>query len=120
VADAGRLRGAELHARDPEKARQVLGELDQILLTPPRRGGDAPVIGEAEQRLLDQNPLLQEAFRVDPYAALQQLREIASLGSSLDREAHVDEHRRSTALNDRLDHPSMLRIRKRPCMIEAL
>ena len=74
---------ARVHARDPEAAARLLGELDRILREPP------PPAGRPQSRqvrrpeldgLLAENPLLQEAYRIDPKSALTQLREIVRIG----------------------------------------
>ena len=74
---------ARVHARDPEAAARLLGELDRILREPP------PPAGRPQSRqvrrpeldgLLAENPLLQEAYRIDPKSALTQLREIVQIG----------------------------------------
>ena len=74
---------ARVHARDPEAAARLLGELDRILREPP------PPAGSLQSRqvrrpeldgLLAENPLLQEAYRIDPKSALTQLREIVQIG----------------------------------------
>ena len=74
---------ARVHARDPEAAARLLGELDRILREPP------PPAGRPQSRqvrrpeldgLLRENPLLQEAYRIDPKSALTQLREIVRIG----------------------------------------
>jgi hypothetical protein len=82
---------AEVHARDPEAAKRILTEIDAILAS--RNGlGEVPggarglasptkVEDPAYRRLLDENPLLQEAYRINPKAVLLQLREIVSLGA---------------------------------------
>ena len=74
---------ARVHERDPEAAARLLDELDRILRGPP------PPTGGAQSRqarrpeldgLLAENPLLQEAYRIDPKSALTQLREIVRIG----------------------------------------
>ena len=74
---------ARVHERDPEAAARLLDELDRILRGPP------PTTGGAQSRqarrpeldgLLAENPLLQEAYRIDPKSALTQLREIVRIG----------------------------------------
>jgi hypothetical protein len=74
---------ARVHERDPEAAARLLDELDRILRGPP------PTAGGAQSRqarrpeldgLLAENPLLQEAYRIDPKSALTQLREIVRIG----------------------------------------
>ena len=72
-----------LWLRDPEAAARLLGELDRILRESP------PPAGRPQSRqvrrpeldgLLAENPLLQEAYRIDPKSALTQLREIVQIG----------------------------------------
>ncbi len=74
---------ARVHARDPEAAARLLGEVDRILRESP------PPAGRPQSRqvrrpeldgLLAENPLLQEAYRIDPKSALTQLREIVQIG----------------------------------------
>ena len=74
---------ARVHERDPEAAARLLDELDRILRGPP------PTTGGTQSRqarrpeldgLLAENPLLQEAYRIDPKSALTQLREIVRIG----------------------------------------
>ena len=74
---------ARVHARDPEAAARLLGEFDRILRESP------PPAGRPQSRqvrrpeldgLLAENPLLQEAYRIDPKSALTQLREIVQIG----------------------------------------
>ena len=74
---------ARVHERDPEAAARLLDELDRILRGPP------PPTGGTQSRqarrpeldgLLAENPLLQEAYRIDPKSALTQLREIVRIG----------------------------------------
>jgi hypothetical protein len=81
---------ARLHARDPAAADRILAEIDRVLAStngagqlPERaRGWKSP--HEVEDRkyreLLDENPLLEEAYRINPKAVLAQLKEIVSLG----------------------------------------
>jgi hypothetical protein len=82
---------AQVHARDPEAAKRILTEIDAILAS--RNGlGEVPggarglasppeVEDPAYRSLLDENPLLKEAYRINPKAVLLQLREIVSLGA---------------------------------------
>jgi hypothetical protein len=74
---------ARVRERDPEAAARLLDELDRILRGPP------PPTGGTQSRqarrpeldgLLAENPLLQEAYRIDPKSALTQLREIVRIG----------------------------------------
>ena len=74
---------AELHAEDPAKAEAVLDALNRIIEGGPP--ADAPPatrsIDNPEHRgLIEGNPLLEEAWRIDPKAALDQLREIVAAG----------------------------------------
>lgn len=72
---------ARVHARDPEAAARMLGELDRILRGPLPRAGTRQVRGPPGlDGLLAENPLLQEAYRIDPKSALTQLREIVRSG----------------------------------------
>jgi hypothetical protein len=45
-------------------------------MPPPTRS----ILGQDERSLLDGNPLLEEAWRIDPKAALEQLRAIVAAG----------------------------------------
>lgn len=72
---------AELHAKDPARAEAVLEALSKII------EGDAPApqatrsIDDPRHRaLIEGNPLLEEAWRIDPKAALDQLKEIVAAG----------------------------------------
>ena len=74
---------AELHDQDPAKADQVLDALNQIIEggtpenpPPATRSIDDPNL----RSLIEGNPLLEEAWRIDPKAALDQLREIVAAG----------------------------------------
>jgi hypothetical protein len=74
---------AELHAEDPAKADQVLDALNAIIEggapqqpPPATRSIDDP----AYRSLIEGNPLLEEAWRIDPKAALDQLRDIVAAG----------------------------------------
>ena len=74
---------AALHAEDPAKAEQVLNALNRIIEEGPP-GTPPPAtrsIENPEHRgLIEGNPLLEEAWRIDPKAALDQLREIVAAG----------------------------------------
>lgn len=74
---------AELHTADPAKAEAVLDALARIIAQgtpasppPATRSIDNP----AERALIEGNPLFEEAWRIDPKAALEQLREIMASG----------------------------------------
>jgi len=74
---------ARVHARDPEAAARLLGEFDRILRESPPPAG-SPQSRQVRRPELDgllaENPLLQEAYRIDPKSALTQLREIVQIG----------------------------------------
>lgn len=75
----------EIYERDPAAARRILDQLTRILQRPP--GSASPsetrgVLDPGQERLLRDNPLLQEAYRIDPRAALQQLRDIVAAGGT--------------------------------------
>jgi len=72
---------AELHEQDPAKAAAILDELTRIIAgesdpQPSTRAIENPY----ERDLISGNPLLEEAWRIDPKAALEQLREIVAAG----------------------------------------
>jgi hypothetical protein len=72
---------AELYERDPAKARAILEELGRIIEG--RAGlpsGTRSIESPEERDLLNGNPLFEEAWRIDPKAALEQLREIVASG----------------------------------------
>ena len=73
---------ARVHERDPEAAARLLDELDRILRGPPPTGGTQSRQARRPEldSLLAENPLLQEAYRIDPKSALTQLREIVRIG----------------------------------------
>jgi hypothetical protein len=74
---------AALHAEDPAKAEQVLDALERIIADGPP-AATAPATRSIEdpdhRGLIEGNPLLEEAWRIDPKAALDQLREIVAAG----------------------------------------
>ena len=72
---------ARINARSPETVASILTELDRILRGPPVPGSwqTRRIDDPTYRALLDENPLLQEAYRLDPRAVLLQLKEIASL-----------------------------------------
>ena len=74
---------AEVYDQDPVKAEQILDALNSIIEggpaespPPATRSIDDPNI----RSLIEGNPLLEEAWRIDPKAALDQLREIVAAG----------------------------------------
>jgi hypothetical protein len=72
---------ARVHDRDPQAARRILERLAAILERPPKADpGTRGVLEPSHERLLRDNPLLQEAYRIDPRAALQQLKDIVAAG----------------------------------------
>lgn len=74
---------AELHAKDPAKAAAVLEALSRIIdgsATPSDAPATRSIENPEERRLIEGNPLLEEAWRIDPKAALDQLREIVAAG----------------------------------------
>jgi hypothetical protein len=81
---------ARLQARDPAAADRILAEIDRVLAStngvgelPERARGwkSPPEVEDPKYReLLDENPLLEEAYRINPKAVLAQLKEIVSLG----------------------------------------
>ena len=75
---------AALNERDPARAERTLDDLLAIVeqgtagaALPPKTRG---MLDPAEQRLIDANPLIREAYRIDPKAALEQLRLIVAAG----------------------------------------
>ena len=72
---------AELNERDPDKAAAVIDELTRIIEgeAPPPAGTRA-IENPEERALIHGNPLFEEAWRIDPKAALEQLREIVAAG----------------------------------------
>lgn len=87
---------AEVHARDPIAARSILRQLLRIIADETARsdfGGTRSSRREAPSAppdpdlrdLLAANPLLAEAYRIDPRAALLQLKEIATVTGGLPR-----------------------------------
>ncbi len=72
---------AELHARDPGKAEAVIEELNRIIQgQKPTQPGTRAIENPHERELINGNPLFEEAWRIDPKAALEQLREIVAAG----------------------------------------
>jgi len=72
---------AELHERDPEKAAAIIDELTRIIEGEPApRAGTRAIENPEERALIHGNPLFEEAWRIDPKAALEQLREIVASG----------------------------------------
>ena len=76
---------AAVYARNPATATRILQEVERILESPPTHPPGAPGNGTrgsgegAYRGLLDHNPLLQEAYRINPKAVLIQLKEIISI-----------------------------------------
>lgn len=72
---------AELHAKDPARAEAAVDALNRIIQgqepTPP---GTRAIDNPRERELIEGNPLFEEAWRIDPKAALEQLREIVAAG----------------------------------------
>ena len=74
---------AALHAEDPAKAEEILDALNRIIEGGPPAAPPPATrsIENPEHRgLIEGNPLLEEAWRIDPKAALDQLREIVAAG----------------------------------------
>jgi hypothetical protein len=75
---------AELHERDPAKAQEILDALNRIIEegAPARPPPPATrsIEDPAYRGLIEGNPLLEEAWRIDPKAALDQLRDIVAAG----------------------------------------
>jgi len=72
---------AELHEQDPEKAASVIDALTRIIEGEPApRPGTRAIDNPEERALIRDNPLFEEAWRIDPKAALEQLREIVAAG----------------------------------------
>jgi hypothetical protein len=72
---------AELHAEDPAKAEAVIDALNRIIQgQEPVRPGTRAIENPHERDLINGNPLFEEAWRIDPKAALEQLREIVAAG----------------------------------------
>jgi|tagenome__1003787_1003787.scaffolds.fasta_scaffold20748518_2 hypothetical protein len=77
---------ARLYAHDPEAARHVLDELEGILHAPRPEPDESPYTrglrspeNTPYRELLDENPLFQEAYRINPKAVLQQLDRLVGL-----------------------------------------
>lgn len=74
---------AAVHAQDPAKAEAILEALGRIVeggtpaASPP---ATRSIENPDHRRLIEGNPLLEEAWRIDPKAALEQLREIVAAG----------------------------------------
>ena len=80
---------ARLYAHDPEAAGRVLDELESILHGPRPESDELPYTrglkspeNSPYRELLEENPLFQEAYRINPKAVLQQLDRLVSLGGS--------------------------------------
>ena len=72
---------AELHAEDPAKAAAVIDALNRIIQgQEPTQPGTRSIDNPHERDLINGNPLFEEAWRIDPKAALEQLREIVAAG----------------------------------------
>jgi|GEM_PF-2562162 len=72
---------AELHERDPEKAAAIIDALTRIIEGEAASRPATRAIENPEERaLIHGNPLFEEAWRIDPKAALEQLREIVAAG----------------------------------------
>ena len=77
---------AALAAEDPAKAAAVLDALTRIIEGPPppppaaERPATRSIEDPYERGLIEGNPLFEEAWRIDPKAALEQLREIVASG----------------------------------------
>ena len=72
---------AELHEKDPAKAAAVMDEIIRIIEGERSPEPATRAIENPEERaLIRGNPLLEEAWRIDPKAALEQLREIVAAG----------------------------------------
>ncbi len=74
---------AAVHAQDPAKAEAILEALGRIVeggtpAEPPP--ATRSIENPDHRRLIEGNPLLEEAWRIDPKAALEQLREIVAAG----------------------------------------
>lgn len=73
---------ATLAEQDPAAAQQALDDLLAVIEqgkagSPPKTRG---MLDPTEKSLIDANPLIQEAYRIDPKAALEQLRQIVAAG----------------------------------------
>lgn len=71
---------ARVHERDAQAAQRIVERLAAILQRPKADPGTRGVLDPSHERLLRENPLLQEAYRIDPRAALQQLKDIVAAG----------------------------------------
>lgn len=72
---------ARMYARDPAAADRVLAELERLVARDQLRGGEVEQPADPAQRaLLEENPLLQQAWRINPRAALKQIEEIIRVG----------------------------------------
>jgi hypothetical protein len=76
---------AALAEQDPAAAQQALDDLLTVIETGKAASGAPPktrgMLDPTEQRLIEVNPLIQEAYRIDPKAALEQLRQIVAAGA---------------------------------------
>ncbi len=75
---------ATLNQSDPAAAKQALDDLLAIVESAPAESTARPktrgMLDPTERRLIEANPLIQEAYRIDPKAALEQLRLIVAAG----------------------------------------
>lgn len=75
---------ATLAEQDPAAAQEALDDLLMVIETGKTANGAPPktrgMLDPTEKRLIDANPLIQEAYRIDPKAALEQLRQIVAAG----------------------------------------
>ena len=75
---------AALSEQDPGAAQQALDDLLMVIERGKAASGVPPktrgMLDPTEKSLIDANPLIQEAYRIDPKAALEQLRQIVAAG----------------------------------------
>lgn len=75
---------AALNEQDPAAAQRALDDLLAVIGEDSAASAAAPktrgMLDPTERRLIDTNPLIQEAYRIDPKAALEQLRQIVAAG----------------------------------------
>lgn len=75
---------ASLAEQDPAAAQQALDDLLAVIEEGKAASGAPPktrgMLDPTEKSLIDANPLIQEAYRIDPKAALEQLRQIVAAG----------------------------------------
>lgn len=76
---------AELHEENPTAAEARLEALLAIIERGPPADTEAPtktrsIVNPGERSLVEGNPLIEEAYRIDPKAALEQLRLIVAAG----------------------------------------